>query len=80
MRSFRPAGNRIPSIRKGRGNASDTRRDGLNHNKDNTNNAGQVFETQEGKHPDKWTKYVVGGIFLLIALLLLIAIFMLKNA
>ena len=80
MRSFRPAGNRIPRIRKGQGDASDTRRNGLNHNKDNTDNAGQAFETQEGKHPDKWKKYVVGGIFLLIALLLLIAIFSLKNA
>ena len=62
------------------GDASGTRRDGLNHNKDNTDNAGQAFKTQEGKHPDKWKKYVVGGLFLLIALLLLAAIFMLKNA
>lgn len=62
------------------GDASGTRSNGLNHNKDNTDNAGQAFETQEGKHPDKWKKYVVGGIFLLIALLLLAAIFMLKNA
>ena len=52
----------------------------MNHNKDNTDNAGQAFETQEGKHPDKWKKYVVGGIFLLLALLLLAAIVMLKNA
>ena len=52
----------------------------MNHNKDNTDHAGQAFETQEGKHPDKWKKYVVGGLFLLIALLLLAAIFMLKNA
>ena len=79
MRSFLPAGKPAPMDRD-RGNASDTRRDGLNHNKDNTDNAGQAFETQEGKHPDKWKKYVVGGIFLLLALLLLAAIFMLKNA
>lgn len=52
----------------------------MNHNKDNTDNAGQAFETQEGKHPDNWKKYVVGGIFLLLALLLLAAIFSLKNA
>ena len=39
----------------------------MNHNTDNTDNAGQAFETQEGKHPDKWKKYVVGGIFLLLA-------------
>ena len=52
----------------------------MNHNKDNTDNASQAFETQEGKHTDKWKKYVVGGIFLLIALLLLAAIFSLKNA
>jgi len=52
----------------------------LNHNKDNTDHAGQALETQEGTHPDKWKKYVVGGIFLLIALLLLAAIFALKKA
>ena len=62
------------------GGASDTRRNGLNHNKDNTDNAAQALGKHEGKHPDKWKKYVVGGIFLLIALLLLAAIFMLKNA
>ncbi len=62
------------------GDASDTRRKGLNHNKDNMDHAGQALETQEGTHPDTWKKYVVGGIFLLIALLLLAAIFMLKNA
>ena len=72
--------NRIPWIGKGRADVSNCRRKGLNHNKDNTDNAGQAFETQEGKHPDKWKKYVVGGIFLLIALLLLAAIVMLKNA
>ena len=62
------------------GGASDTRRNVLNHNKDNTDHAGQALETQEGTHPDKWKKYVVGGIFLLIALLLLAAIFALKKA
>ena len=52
----------------------------MNHNKDNTDHSGQAFEAQEGTHPDKWKKHVVGGIFLLIALLLLAAIFSLKNA
>ena len=52
----------------------------MNHNKDNTDHAGQAFEAQEGTPPDKWKKYVVGGIFLLLALLLLAAIFALKNA
>ena len=52
----------------------------MNHNKDNTGNAGQALGKHEGKHPDTWKKYVVGGIFLLLALLLLAAIFALKNA
>lgn len=52
----------------------------MNHNKDITDNAGQALGKHEGKHPDTWKKYVVGGIFLLIALLLLAAIFALKNA
>lgn len=52
----------------------------MNCNKDITDNAGQAFETQEGKHPDTWMKSVVGGIFLLLAVLLLAAIFALKNA
>ena len=52
----------------------------MNHSKDITDNAPRAFGTQEGNHPDKREKYVVGGIFLLIAFLLLAAIFMLKNA
>ena len=52
----------------------------MNYNKDNTDNAAQALGKHEGKHPDTWKKYVVGGIFLLIAMLLLAAIFMLKNA
>ena len=52
----------------------------MNCNKDITDNAGKTLEQHEGKHPDTWKKYVVGGIFLLIALLLLAAIFALKNA
>ena len=52
----------------------------MNHNKDITDNAPQAFGKQDGNPPDKWKKYVVGGIFLLIAMLLLAAIFMLKNA
>ncbi len=52
----------------------------LNCNKDITDNAGKALEQHEGKHPDTWMKSVVGGIFLLLALLLLAAIFALKNA
>ena len=52
----------------------------MNCNKDITDHAAQALEQHEGKHPDTWKKYVVGGIFLLIALLLLAAIFALKNA
>ena len=76
LRLIRPAG----KTGKGRVDASGTRRNGLNHNNDNTDHAGQALEQHEGKHPDAWKKSVVGGIFLLIVLLLLAAIFMLKNA
>lgn len=66
--------------RKRLGDASDTRRKGLNRNKDNTDNAGQALGKHEGKQPDTRKKCVVGGIFLLLAVLLLAAIFALKNA
>lgn len=52
----------------------------LNCNKDITDNAGEALEQHEEKHPDTWMKSVVGGIFLLLAVLLLAAIFALKNA
>lgn len=52
----------------------------MNCNKDITDNAGEALEQHEGKHPDTWMKSVVGGIFLFLALLLLAAIVMLKNA
>ena len=59
--------------------ASGIRRKGLIHNKDNGNNAGQALGQQGEKHPVEWKKYVVGGIFLLLALLLLAAIILFKN-
>ncbi len=52
----------------------------MNCNKDITDNAGEALEQHEEKHPDTWMKSVVGGIFLLLAVLLLAAIFLLKNA
>ena len=52
----------------------------MNRNKNNTDHVGQALGKHEGKQPDTWKKYVVGGIFLLLALLLLAAIFLLKNA
>ena len=76
LRLIRP----VEKTGKGRVDATGTRRNGLNHNKDNTDHAAQALGKHEGKHPDTWKKYVVGGIFLLIALLLLAAIFALKNA
>ena len=52
----------------------------MNCNKDITDNAGKALEQHEGKHPETRKKCVVGGIFLLLAILLLAAIFLLKNA
>ncbi len=51
----------------------------MNHNKDNRNNTDQSFEKREGKHSVDGKKYVVGGVFFLLAILLLAAIFSLKN-
>ena len=51
----------------------------MNHNKDNRDNTDQAFEKREEKHPGDGKKYVVGGFFLLLAILLLSAIFSLKN-
>lgn len=52
----------------------------MNCDKDNGNNTDGALEKQGEKPPVDWKKYVVGGVFLLIAVLLLIAIIMFKNA
>jgi len=80
LRLIRPPRNRIPRTAKRRGGASDTRRNGLNYNRDITDIAGQALGQREGKPPETRKKCVVGGIFLLLAVLLLAAIFALKNA